>query len=234
LHHVVVERWSRQTSWFHSRDARAKLVFTLALIVVMATTAPDHYAAAALYALVLVGSIVAAGLPLPSIAARAALVLPFSLTFAIANWLAGDAARSAGLLWKSYLSACTVLVLVSTTPLIDLLRALEWFRVPQLVILIAQFLYRYLFVISEQAQHMRLSAQCRGSGKTLSSFRGAAAMLAVLFVRSYNRAEGIQRAMIARGFRGHFPSVNRSRFTYRDLAFIAAAAGVFLTIRFAA
>lgn len=216
MHHVIVERWSRRTSWLHGRDARVKLAAALALIVAAATTSPSHYAAAICYVAFVGLATLAARLPLLSIAWRAAFVLPFSATFATASWLAGDPAHAASLVWKSYLSAYTVLLLVSSTPLVELLRALEWFRVPGLLILIAQFLYRYLFVISEQAQHMRLAAQCRAGGRRRWTFQGAASALSVLFVRSYARAEGIQRSMDARGFTGRFPAVSTPRFTWID------------------
>lgn len=233
MHHVVLERWSRRVSWLHSRDPRAKLTFTLALILAVTTTRPEAYAAAISYAALVVSLTVTARLPLLSVAVRSSFVLPFTAAFALANWMAGDISRSAGLIWKSYLSAYTVLLLVSTTPLIGLLRALEWFRVPQLVILVAQFLYRYLFVISEQAQHMRLAAQCRGGQRSRMSFRGAASALSVLFARSYNRADGIQRAMLARGFQGHFPALGRQRFSVPDALFSVAATSVCALIRFA-
>jgi cobalt/nickel transport system permease protein len=219
MHHVIVERWSRGASWLHARDARAKLIAALALILAVASTPAHGHTAALSYALLLILASAAARLPVISLGARAALVLPFSAALAAASWLAGDTTRAAALLWKSYLSAFTVLLLVSATPLIALLRALEWARVPGLLILIAQFLYRYLFVISEQAQHMRVAAACRGAGSSPWTFRGAAAALSVLFIRSYARAEGIQRSMIARGFTGHFPATAQTRPGVMDWAF---------------
>jgi cobalt/nickel transport system permease protein len=234
LHHVVVERWSRGQSWMHARDARAKLIAALALVLAIATSPARHYTGALCYAAFVVAITLVSRLPLYSIALRAALVLPFSAAFAAASWLSGDLSRAGALLWRSYLSAFTVLLLVSTTPLVQLFRALEWFRVPGLIILVAQFLYRYLFVISEQAQHMRLAAQCRGGQRRTGSFRGAASALSVLFVRSYARADGIQKAMMARGFRGQFPALTVARFTRMDVLFSAAAITLCALIRLTA
>ncbi len=233
MHHVVVERWSRRESPIHRRDARAKLVAALAMIVAIATTPATHGISAAAYSVVLLVAVFVARLPLGALVWRAALVLPFTAVFALASWLSGDPLRASALVWRSYLSAFTALLLISTTPLIELLRALEWMRVPGFVILIAQFLYRYLFVISEQAQHMRVAARCRaGEGHRLT-FGGAAAALSVLFLRSYARADGIQRAMLARGFSGHFPTTIPTRFTYNDACFGALAAAICMGIRFA-
>jgi cobalt/nickel transport system permease protein len=49
-------------------------------------------------------------------------------------------------------------------------------------------------------------------------------MAAVLFGKSYQRAEGLHHAMLSRGFRGDLPVLERARFTLADAAILAAAA----------
>ena len=60
---------------------------------------------------------------------------------------------------KSFLSGLAALLLVATTPLTDWTAALNAFRFPRTLILVIQFVYRYLFVIADQAQRMRHAAQ---------------------------------------------------------------------------
>jgi cobalt/nickel transport system permease protein len=146
------------------------------------------------------------------------VVLPFSAVFAAMSWLSVDAARGATLVAKSYVSALAVIFLLAVTPFPELCRAAEWFRAPHMLILLMQFIYRYLFVISEQAQHMWLASRCRGAG-----FHASAGAVGVLFARSYQRAEGIQRAMFARGFQGRFETLAARRFGYPDFAFLSGA-----------
>jgi cobalt/nickel transport system permease protein len=129
-----------------------------------------------------------------------------------------------------------VLALVSSTPLPQLLRGLEMLGVPRFLLMVAQFLYRYLFVISEEAQHMRVAAASRGSGSKAAAtgrFRAAAGALAVLFARSYARAEAIHRAMMARGFQGQFRLLTVLRFGWADAAFLLAATAVCISMRLA-
>jgi cobalt/nickel transport system permease protein len=228
MHHVVLERWSRGRSALHSRDARFKLLAAFIFLLAVATTRPANLMAFAMYFALLIAGIIIARLPLHSVLVRSAAVLPFAIVFAAVSWFAGDASRAVALILRSYLSATSVLLLASTTPLPDLLRGLEWFRVPSMLVLITQFLYRYLFVLSEQAQHMRLAAQCRsGAGRTKaarrSRFQAAAGALSVLFARSYMRADGIHRAMMARGFSGHFPSVSPEPARSGDFIFLLAS-----------
>ncbi len=240
MHHALaVDRWSRGASPLHARDARAKLGAALAFLIAVSTTRPGAHLAFGLYAVLIVAAAALARLPIAALARRAALVLPFSATFAAITWWSGDPARALALAEKSLLCGFAALLLIATTPVNDLLRALEWLAVPRPLILVIQFLYRYLFVISEQAQHMRLAAQCRrGTGvrrsRSAARFSAAGGALGVLFARSWERADGIYRAMLARGFNGHFPRLAPLRFSTADAVFVILVASVAIGIRLAA
>jgi len=240
LHHVVLERWSRLDSLLHRRDARIKLLAALVILVAIATTPRVQSVSVIGYALFLLTGAILAKLPLAGILLRAAVVLPFSGVFALISVLAGDPDRALAVVVKSCLSAITVLILVGTTPLPQLMAAAEGLGAPRMLVLVVQFLYRYLFVISEQGQHMRQAARCRGelanggARNRRSRFQAASGALAVLFGRSYQRAEAIHRAMLARGFNGHFHPLKRASVTALDLVFLAAAAGVPVAVRLGA
>ena len=235
MHHVVVERWSRHQSLLHARDARAKLLALLVFLVAVSTTPISSQKAFGAYAVLVLAAVLLSRLPTRALLTRAAFVLPFSATFALITWLAGEPMRALALAEKSFLSGLAVLLLVATTPIAQLLGALESLGVPRPLILVVQFLYRYLFVISEQAQHMRLAALCRqGPGRARRSrFHAAAGALGVLFARSWERADGIYHAMVSRGFRGHFSALAPARFRMADLAFLSVAAAASLAIRLA-
>lgn len=228
MHHVVLERWSRGSSVLHRRDPRAKIAALLVYLVAIATAHPNLPLTAAGFALLLVSGVAAARLPVGGALARSMVVLPFTLLFGAICWLAGDPARGVAIVLKSYLSALAVLLVVSTTSLPDLLRALEQFGVPRFLLMVAQFIYRYLFVVSEEAQHMSKAALARSATASglvarRERFRAAAGALAVLFARSYGRAEDVHRAMLARSFPGRFPALAARRPGLADLVFLLAA-----------
>ena len=237
MHHVVLERWSRGASPIHRRDPRAKLAALLVFLVVLATAQHSLPALAGALFLLLCAALLWARLPVMGALARACIVLPFTLVFAAVAWMSGDPGRGLSLLLKSYLSALAVLLVVSTTALPVLLRGLEMTGAPRFLLMVAQFLYRYLFVISEEAQHMSKAAASRGASVrglmgNGARFRAAAGALAVLFARSYGRAGDIHRAMLARGFLGHFQPLFALRFQSRDAAFalLASLAPVLLRL----
>jgi len=228
LHHLVLERWSRGATFLHRRDPRAKIVALLVFLASLATAQRALSELAAALFLLLLGALLWARIPVWAALARAAIVLPFTLVFAVGCWISGDPARGAALAVKSYLSALAVIAMAATTPLPALLRGLELMRAPLFLLNVAQFLYRYLFVISEEAQHMGKAAASRGAsvgglGTGGRRFRAAAGALAVLFARSYGRAQEIHRAMLARGFTGRLQTLTPLRFRAADAAFLAAA-----------
>ena len=238
MHHLVLERWSRGVSPVHRRDPRAKI---LPLIVFLVALATAHRALPFLSAgllVLLAAALIWARLPLAGALARAAVVLPFTLVFASISWLSGDPARGLSILVKSYLSALAVLLVVSTTPLPSLLRGLEMTGAPRFLLLVAQFLYRYLFVLVEEAEHMGKAAAARGASARQwmaggARFRAAAGALAVLFARSYGRAEHIHRAMVARGFQGRFEPLEAAPLRASDAAFAVIASLLPVALRIA-
>lgn len=236
MHHVILERWAQRRSPLHSRDARAKILALLAFLIAVATTPPGASLRIAAFAAVALCGVLVGRLPLFGLLVRAGIVLPFSIVFALVSWFAGDHMRAISLIEKTYLSAIAVLVVAGTTPLPALLRGFESLGAPRVLISVIQFLYRYLFVISEQAQHMRVAAACRAGLRKISRrnrFQAAAGALGVLFARSYHRADGIYRAMLARGFNGHLPVTDPGRFNLADGAFAVLAVVALTALRVA-
>jgi cobalt/nickel transport system permease protein len=223
MRHVVLERWSRGETFLHRRDARAKMAAALLLLVAIATVRQPLWLFGAGCLALLLGAAAAGRLPVGGVLWRAAVVLPFAAVFATVSWAAGDAARAQTLVVKSYLSALTAVTMAALTPLPALLAGLEKLGVPRFLLLVAHFVYRYLFMLVEEAQQMRIAAASRGASDLKSARRAAAGALAVLFVRSYERSEAIHRAMLARGFDGRFRTLGRLRFAGADFSFVAAA-----------
>jgi cobalt/nickel transport system permease protein len=227
---------ARQPGPLDSRDARSKIIALIVFLVVISTASRDFAKSATALGLLLAAACVWARVPLPAALRRAAIVLPFTLCFAAACWMAGDAERGAVLAAKSYLSCLAVWLVLATTPLPALLNGLEGLGAPRFLLVVAQFVYRYLFVISEEARQMAQAAAVRqGSARAFARlrFRAAAGALAVLFARSYRRAGEIHHAMLARGFGGAMRSLEAPRFQPADAAFLALASLAPVLVRLA-
>ena len=105
------------------------------------------------------------------------------------------------MLAKTTLCLLTMILLSSTTPFSALLDVMKRARVPDILVSILALMYRYLFVLVDEAQRMRRARASR-------TFRpghwwrwhALATVIGQLFVRSTERAERIYAAMIARGW----------------------------------
>lgn len=131
---------------------------------------------------------------------RAAFVLPFSLVLALATWLSTGPSLALTLLARSCVSALAVVLFSMTTPVPAWTAALYSWGIPPTLILTLQFLHRYLSVLADEAQRMRIAARSRGGFR----FDAAAGAIAVLFARAWQRAESVHQSMLARGFQGRF------------------------------
>ena len=221
MRHVTVDEWSTRDGVLHRRDARAKLLAVLTLLVAisLSTKAVTFLA---------VGLVLAAGFllskaPAGGFTARVGVLLLFPLTFAGLVALSGDTDRAVLLLTRSSLSVTAILLTVSTTPMPHILTALRQFGLPVMLVEVVQFVYRYLFVLGEEAWHMRTAAALRGGR---SSLPAAASTVGVLFGRAYGRAEGIHRSIASRSFSGLMSAATHESFTLTDTAFAVAIAGI--------
>ena len=114
---------------------------------------------------------------------------------------------------KSWLSVQAALLLTFTTPFHDLVDALRRLRLPEVMVAIIGFMYRYLAVLADEASRLMRARASRSAGLADGSRGGGSlrwragvtgGMVGSLFLRSYERSERIYAAMQARGFAGTF------------------------------
>lgn len=125
---------------------------------------------------------------------------------------------------RSWLSVQVAILLVTTTQFPDLIHALEHLRLPRLLITVIAFLYRYIFVLSDEVLRLLRARQSRsasldgkrGGGTVLWRAQVAGNMVGQLFLRSYERSDRIYNAMLARGYQGHLRTLNRHTMQTRD------------------
>jgi len=106
------------------------------------------------------------------------------------------------ILIKAWLSVLVSGLLVATTPFPTLLQAMRTLHVPTILTTIISFMYRYLFVLVDEAMRLQTAREARsaGSGGTLLwRARVLGGMIGSLFIRSYERSERIYVAMLSRG-----------------------------------
>lgn len=183
------------------------------------------------YLLVLIGAALAARLPVGRLMLSALGVLPFAACFALVSAISSQVERAAMLLIRGYLSGFAALLLIATTSLPAILSGFKWLRAPSFLLQVMQFLYRYLVVLLGEAESMRDAGRSRGGRIRTLELKRAAGSAAVLFAKSYARAQAIHNAMTARGFDGRMPRAFQTRFARADVSFLALCWGAVLAPR---
>ncbi|MGD9042978.1 MAG: cobalt ECF transporter T component CbiQ [Desulfobacterales bacterium] len=110
---------------------------------------------------------------------------------------------------KSNAILLAFIALMATMPFATLGHALHRLRVPDKIVHLLLMTYRYIFVIEHEFQRLMRAAKIRGfrPGTNVNTYRTFAYVIGMLFVRSAARAERVHQAMLCRGFRGRFYSL---------------------------
>jgi len=116
------------------------------------------------------------------------------------------------------LGGMSVLLFFSlTTPLPELMRAAHFFRCPSVLIELALIMYRYIFLMFEEAARIRAAQKSRLGYVTFrNTLRSVSTLGGMLILRSYDRAERSFAAMRCRGYRGVLTAVVPGRLKGHD------------------
>lgn len=94
------------------------------------------------------------------------------------------------------------LLVISTTPFHEAVKALKMFRVPDLFLMIVTLTYKYIFIFAKTVEEMYLAKKSRLAGRTNASEGRVwvAGRMAFIFRKTQLRCEEVFKAMLARGF----------------------------------
>lgn len=229
----------------HRLDARAKVLVSFVFIICVVSC--NRYEVAALFPFCVfpVVMISLSDLPPLFIIRKIALICPFVLAVGILNpvfdreilmqlgplGISGGWMSFASILIRSTLTVGTACILVGVTGFTAVCQALERLGVPQIFAVQLLFLYRYIFVLTEESDRASRSRALRSCGKSGKGIRSFGSLTGHLLLRTWQRAERIHIAMLSRGFRGEFRSPKTSRFGTPDLVFVLGWTVYFAIIR---
>ena len=230
----------------HRLDPRAKLLTTLVFIVT--TVSFDKYQIApmlpfAVFPIVLISL---ANLPAAYLIKRILWILPFAVLIGIFNPLLdrqiiaqigsvtiiGGWVSFASIVLRFFLTVLAALTLVATTGFNAICLALEKIGVPNVFVVQLMFLYRYIFVLIEEAGRMMRAWRLRAPLKRAIRIRTFSMLAASLFLRTTARAQRICQAMYCRGFDGQIRLAHSLHWTVRDTVFTVGFISLFVIFRF--
>ncbi len=249
MHANAFDRYHERDSRLHRLDPRVKAAAAGLFILSNALLPDGAWAAFGLAWLLLLWANRLSRLGLDFTFRRSFLALPFALMAVSAMFSPrGDPlasftilgldftvtdfglTRFLSILLLSWLSVQAVILLTAVTRFPDLIHALEHLRVPRLLTAVIAFLYRYLFVLTDEALRLLRAREARSaaapglrSGRSVGwRAKVAGDMAGQLFLRSYERSDRIYNAMLARGYAGQLRTLNPHTMKSGDWFFIAS------------
>ena len=231
MHIHFLDPYRPKASLIHALDARVKFVLALAFILTTALTPAGAWPAYVLLLAAAFSITMLSELGPGYVLKRAALALPFVLAalpllFTVegaalfrldlgivqltASWPGLE--RFASIALKSWISVQMAVILAATTPFPELLVAMRAIRIPRLMVAIFGLMWRYLFVLVDEALRLLRARDARSGHGDLPGLkpggsipwraRVAGGMAGSLFLRSFERGDRIYAAMAARGYDG--------------------------------
>ena len=199
----LLDRYSYSDSPIHRLPAAVKLALALATVIVTVVLPVGRWDGFVVIALLLTGVVAASRVPPRFILLRLVTLEPLALGVAgLAIFQPQGGRIFATMLAKTTLCLLTMILLSNTTPFSALLDVMKRARVPAILVSTLALMYRYLFVLADEALRMRRARASRTfrPGRWWT-WRALATVIGQLFVRSTERAERIYAAMTARGWR---------------------------------
>ena len=216
----IVEPFACGNSFFHRLDPRIKIITAAMFSIVVALT----YELTILFvsAISALAILIAARLPLKKVFWRLIVVngfilvlwlfLPFTTPGKTLFTLFGLEATVEGVDYavlitiKSNTIILACIALLSTCSVFKLVHALYYLYVPDKLVHIFYFSYRYIHVIN--LEYVRLTnamkIRCFIPRNNLHTYKSLAYLIGMLILKSYERSRRIYNAMLCRGFKGKF------------------------------
>ena len=244
MHADAFDRYHHGHSPLHSLDPRIKVIVTIAFILSNALLPDGAWIAFLLAWSFIIFATVMSGLGVGFTFKRSFIALPFALaaitvlfsipgkpvtSFQFLMWdlTITDAGllRFVSIVIRSWLSVQMAILLVAVTEFPKIIHALTHLRVPTILTVIISFLYRYLFVLTDEVMRMLRARQARSAAASGARSGGSVAwrariaghMAGQLFLRSYERSDRIYNAMLSRGYKGELMTIHPHHYHTSDL-----------------
>ncbi len=137
------------------------------------------------------------------------------------------------LILRAIISVQAILLLILSTGINPICRALQRLGLPSLFVLQMMMVYRFLIIMVGQLQEMMRAADSRSAGIRRYPLSLWAHLVGELLLRAVGRAKVINQAMKARLWDGRVPIFyDKSRWRWRETLFLILSITVFTLMKF--
>jgi cobalt/nickel transport system permease protein len=236
---------SYQDTSIHRVDPRAKLLATLVYIVTVVSFNKYEITGLIPFMIFPIVLVAVGNLPPVYLIKKLILAAPFAFFIGIFNPLfdrqilmhigplniSGGWVSFASILLRFVLTVSAALVLVASTGFNGVCMALEKTGIPRSLAVQLLFLYRYIFVLVEEASRIARARSLRAFGARGMGIRVFGSMSGQMLLRTIDRGERIHQAMLCRGFDGEIRILRPMKFGWGDVWFFMGWSVVFVLMR---
>ncbi|PIE65584.1 MAG: cobalt ECF transporter T component CbiQ, partial [Desulfobacterales bacterium] len=129
-----------------------------------------------------------------------------------------------------------MMALIATSPAAAIGHALESLKVPRQLCFLFLFSYRYISVIYCEYKKLSRAAElrCFTAKTNIHTLKTTGYLFGMTLIKSWNRAQRIQQAMVLRGFKGQLIPLNTKDMDRKDTIFLVCSlliiGGCYLTL----
>lgn len=201
MKHSFFDKYSYLDSPVHRFNPKLKILIFLAIAILVIAVPGFHLGLYVFLVVSIIGLILLSKVPLSFVLKRTAVIVPIAFIVALSNFLSKSGDHIT--LYKTLLNSCIIvamlILVVETTRFPVILKSLAQLKVPSLILILLSFIYRYFFVLIDEIERMIYSIKVRTYKRP--DLKTISTIVAMVFVKSYERAERIYWAMILRGFK---------------------------------
>ncbi len=230
-----LEEFAEGDSFFHRLDPRVKFITTIPYIFVIAVMKGINGPLSAL--IISLFMIAVSRISLKKLLGRLMVVnvfilflwvfLPFSFPGEAVFHIGSLRATYEGLLYvlsitlKANAIVLATIALLGTSEVFSLAHALVHLKLPDKLIYLFFFFYRYISVLHEEYTRLRnaIVIRCFRPKTNMHTYKTYAYLVGMLLVKSYDRSQKIYNAMLCRGYTGRFPIISHFTLKRTDLFF---------------
>lgn len=209
----LLDRYAHLESPIHRLGAVWKVLAAVAFVLASVLTPPGRWGWLGAEAAALLAVYALSRVPFSYLFKRLAVFLPMVMIMALGVPLSRGMREGWELmvtvLCGSVLSFTSLLILMATTPISQLLAALHRLRVPALPVTIGSLMLRYVVVLLDELDRMKRAKAARTfrASKRLD-WKTLPNLIGLLFIRSVERSERVYQSMLARGWDGEIRTLS--------------------------
>jgi len=240
-----LDRLATGDTALHRLDPRAKVLVTLVFIISVVSFGKYEISAMVPFFLFPVIIVSLGDLPVSYIVKKIALLSPFALIVGIFNpvfdrqilvqmgpiGISGGWVSFASIFLRAVLTVGVALIMVGVTGFSEGCNALERMGLPKAFVVQLLFLYRYIFVLTDEGARTARARELRTFGRKGMEMKAFASLVGNLLLRTWERAERVYRAMLCRGFNGEFHVRRSYSFGLKEIVFTFGWSFLFIFFR---